>query len=183
MYFFTPNSTFYDQPYLDKMLASSATNHFPSRLRRINVIYQSNSDPNDISVRTLPGTKDFYVPSAQAINEKFSNLESTSIYTTNWYYDKLSLSDNATRLIALRILMETDFEGARIMLEAEVNKDILDYALTKVFSFPSVKVLLVNVFANNTSYTLMGQSAEIPSWINISQYLQDGLKNISVGTD
>lgn len=50
------------------MLASSATSHFPSLLRRINVIYQSNSDPNDISIRTLPGTKDFYVPSVEVIN-------------------------------------------------------------------------------------------------------------------
>lgn len=66
------------------------------------------------------------------------------------------------------------------MLEAEVNKDILDYALTKVYSFPSVKVLLLNVFGNNSNYTIMGQSTELPSWINVSQFLQDGLKNISV---
>lgn len=87
------------------MLASSATNHFPSRLRRINVIYQSNSDPSDISIRTLPGTNDFYVPNVEVINQRFEYLSLSSISTTNWYYDKLSLSDNTTRLIALRILM------------------------------------------------------------------------------
>lgn len=69
------------------------------------------------------------------------------------------------------------------MLEAEVHKDILDYALTKVYSFPSVKVLLLNVFGNGSSYTIMGQSAELPSWVDVSQYLQDGLKNITVGSD
>lgn len=62
MYFYTANSTFYNEPFVDKLLSSCVTDHYPNRLQRINVIYQSTTDPTDISVRTIPATNDFYIP-------------------------------------------------------------------------------------------------------------------------
>lgn len=74
MYFYTPNSTFYNEPFMDKIIASSATSHFPNRLQRINIIYQSKTDPTDISVRTMPATKDFYIPNVTVVSERMNGL-------------------------------------------------------------------------------------------------------------
>jgi hypothetical protein len=43
-------------------------------LKRINIIYQSNTDPGDISIRTLPATPDFYVSDIEIITERMVNL-------------------------------------------------------------------------------------------------------------
>jgi hypothetical protein len=43
-------------------------------LKRINIIYQSNTDPGDISIRTVPATKDFYVPDIESITKRMVNL-------------------------------------------------------------------------------------------------------------
>lgn len=59
---------------MDKIIASSATSHFPNRLQRINIIYQSKTNPTDISVRTMPATKDFYIPNVDTISNRMKGL-------------------------------------------------------------------------------------------------------------
>jgi hypothetical protein len=43
-------------------------------LKRINVIYQSLSDPTDISIRTMPATQDFVVPNTKTISDRMNDL-------------------------------------------------------------------------------------------------------------
>lgn len=67
VYFYSPNSTFYDEPFIDKVLASVSTKHYPSYLQRINVVYQSKDNIDDLTVHTIPATSDFYIPNSQIV--------------------------------------------------------------------------------------------------------------------
>lgn len=90
----------------------------------------------------MPATKDFYIPNASVINSRFSNLRSGVILNTNLYTDVFSLSDNTTKLIALRLLVPNT-TGFNMLIEVEIYSDILNFALSNIYSFPSTKVVLV----------------------------------------
>jgi hypothetical protein len=92
MYFFTPNSTAYSEPFVDNVMASVAWLNYPSYLQRINIFYQSISNPEDITARTVPAYNDFYIPNSSVVTNRMANLTSLSIYFSAWYYDQLSLS-------------------------------------------------------------------------------------------
>lgn len=59
-----------------------------------------------------------------------------------------------------------------ILIEIEVIKYILDYALTNIYSFPSTKVVLMKILENG--YSILGQNSQLPSSVNISHYVQPG---------
>lgn len=158
IYFYTSNSTFYDHPFLDKVLASSTTDHYPSMLKRINIIYQSKSDPTDISIRTLPGTKDFYLPSHDIVTNKIKKSVEGKITNSDWYYDQLSVSNNETKLIAVRFLMP-GVQDYYMLMEIEIKMDIVNSALQNIYSFPYTKVFVVKLFQNMTEISLLGNNS------------------------
>ena len=129
-------------------------------------------------VRTVPATMDFHIPSSEIVAERIANSYYGTVKFSDWYYDQFSLSDNTTKIIALRILVDnlTDYD---ILIQIEVIKEILDYALQNVFSFPSTKIFLIKVLHNNT-YSILGQNAPLPTNVNISSLLNPGEKNLTI---
>lgn len=126
----------------------------------------------------MPATNDFYIPDAGVITARMQGLREGIIEATGIYQDVFSLADNQTRLIALRLLVP-EFQGAYMLIEAEIISDILTLALTNIISFPSTKVALIKV-KNGTGYEVLAKSPYLSSSIDLSQYLSDGSKNSTI---
>ena len=71
-------------------------------MKRMNIIYQSLSNPSDIFAITLPGTNDFFIPSVEDINQRFSLLQKDLVMITGIYNDSLSRSKSGEKLLSLR---------------------------------------------------------------------------------
>lgn len=127
-------------------------------LKRINIIYQSKSDPTDISIRTLPGTNDFYLPSHEIVTNKIKKSVEGKITNSDWYYDQLSLSNNETKLLGVRFLMP-GLKDYYMLMEIEINMDIVNSALKNIYSFPYTKVFVVKLVKNMTDISLLGNNS------------------------
>lgn len=53
------------------------------------------------------------------------------------------MASNSTRLIAMRLLMTSNSSDYNMMVEIEVQKVILDFALAFVLSFPYTQICIL----------------------------------------
>lgn len=62
--FFNKNTSMFSKSMhasINNLLGAIVTPLVTYRLKRINVIYQSNDDPEDIMIKTIPGDSDFTI--------------------------------------------------------------------------------------------------------------------------
>jgi hypothetical protein len=84
------------------------------------------------------------------VEQRIASLKPSLISFSDLYYDQYSLSQNSTKLIAMRILMTSNSSSYNMMVEIEVQKVILDYALAFVLSFPYTQICIAKVINSAT---------------------------------
>lgn len=92
-------------PYLDYLLSNILSNAEMSQVKRINVYVQNNTNSSDLTVRTLPGSNDFIIPSLAIVANRFNALQPGMFIISNQYSDQYSKSNNSTLLMGLRSTM------------------------------------------------------------------------------
>ena len=119
-YYLNSNSTFTALPYIDELLSKMIRKSTDmNNIKRINVYVQDINNNNDLTVRTIPGTNNFTIPSLNEITQRFQGITPNLLNISFPYTDVLSLSSNE-QLIALRTVLNTsntNFSDKNIMME------------------------------------------------------------------
>jgi hypothetical protein len=71
----------------------------------------------------------------------------------------------------------------RVLIEIELQKQILCYALSFIYSFPYTQMTLVRLFSELNDFEIYGLNGPLPPTINISNYINVGSVNLTIGDD